>query len=153
MASPASDVNGLQLFVFDQNSFKPLAPHSAFLECSASVISLAIDLLRCDSGVFALRLLTRRVIQLSQDLPDLRNLKEEEIEPKIREYLASIRRSFPRVLISKRYGMSGKNGRTNKMDCSGAFEPKAAAAIEINQIVGVCHISPTHGDMFARKTS
>ncbi len=132
MASKASDVNGLQVFVFGQTDLEPLEPRSDLCECLASVISLAIDLLRCDSGVSALKTITRDMVQKNQNRPDLRNLKEADFEPKVEEYLTSIWRSFPRVIITERYGMAGKNGRTNKMDCSGVFEPKAAATIEIN---------------------
>ncbi|KAB5578809.1 hypothetical protein GE09DRAFT_561656 [Coniochaeta sp. 2T2.1] len=92
-------------------------------------------MLECRSSILALKMITRRIIDANQDIPELRNLKESDIEPKVNGYLNSVRRSFPHVVVTNRFGMATKNGRTNKQDCAGTFEPKTAAVIEINEML------------------
>jgi hypothetical protein len=75
------------------------------------------------------------IIEANKNIPELRNLKESDIEPKIFEYLRAIRQSFSRVVITNSFGMATKNGRTTKQDCYGTFHPKAAAVIELNEMV------------------
>lgn len=130
------DINGLRVFVPGQQGFQPLQPGSALFDCTASIISLALDLLECRSSVMALKAATRGIVEANRDVPDLRDLPDSAFEPKVHEYLRSIRHSFPHVVITDELGMATKNGRTNKQDCSGAFEPKTAAVIEINETVG-----------------
>ncbi len=141
MASPPStsstaSVNGLRILVPDQSIFKPLAPGYPPFDCTASVIALAIDLLECRPSFSALRSMTNGIARAT---PDLRHLAENEsaIDEKINEYLRLIRGSFPHVVLTVRQGMWDKNGRTNKQSWEGHFEPKTAAVIEINQMVGL----------------
>ena len=142
MASPpstSSPVNGLRTLVLDQWTFKTLAPGSAVFDCTASVIGLALDLLECRPSIAALRSMTNGVAKVALEL---RHLVDDDsgIDKKIKEYMALIRGSFPHVVITKRQGMSNKNGRTTKRDCAGEFEPKAAAVIEISQTVGLIRL-------------
>jgi hypothetical protein len=124
------------VLILDQHGgFQPLHPGVAVFDCTASIASLALELLECRSSILALKSTTRRVIESSQHIPELRNLKESDIEPKVHEYLSKIRASFPHVVVSDKYGMASKNGRSTKRNCHGPFEPKTAAVIELNATV------------------
>ncbi|KAK4153798.1 hypothetical protein C8A00DRAFT_43361 [Chaetomidium leptoderma] len=108
------DVNGLRVLIPNQKGCKSL------------------DLLECKSSISALKSFTRKVATYNQHVPELRDLKESDIEPKVRQYLLVIRSSFPHIVVSDEYGMARKNGRTNKRSFQGSMEPKTAAVIELN---------------------
>ncbi|KAJ4417538.1 hypothetical protein N0V82_006097 [Gnomoniopsis sp. IMI 355080] len=128
----ASDVNHLQVVVPNKGDFALLAPGSAVFNCTAAVVSMALDMLECRASVLVLKDITRQIRDLNPLNVELRNIGEAQIEPKIRDFLASIRKSFPHVLVTDENCMVYKNGRTTKRDCTGAFNPKTAAVIELN---------------------
>ncbi|KAK3983864.1 hypothetical protein QBC44DRAFT_375803 [Cladorrhinum sp. PSN332] len=66
-------------------------------------------------------------------IPSVRNLKEEDIQPKIDAYLKAIRTHLPHIVVSNVGGMATKNGSTTKRDCSSVYDnPQAAGVIELN---------------------
>ncbi|KAL2258385.1 hypothetical protein VTK26DRAFT_8321 [Humicola hyalothermophila] len=134
MASSATDVFGLRVLILKQDG-NPVqtSPGNPIFDCTAAVASLALDLLECRSSVTALKTITREIVETCSHIPELRNLKNPETETKVRQYLQSIRSSFPHVVVSNKFGMATKNGRTNKRDCQGPFEPKRAAVVELNE--------------------
>lgn len=134
--STPTDVNGLRIFIpTGQDAFQDLRPDSLVFNCTAAVISLALDLLSCRASVSALKKTARRIIETHRNEPHLRDITD--FEGKVNEFLYTIRRSFPHVVITNRRGMATMNGRTNKLDCSGTFEPKTAAVIELNETVSL----------------
>ena len=135
LSSRPSDIDGLRILSLGQQGFQSLRPGSTVFNCTASVISLALDMLECKASILALKRITRRIVDANQAIPELRSLRDSDMDSKVNLYLSSIRRSFPHVLVTNRVGMATKNGRTNKQDCSGIFEPKTAAVIEINETV------------------
>lgn len=135
LPSSSSDVDAIRIFVLGQHGFQDLRPGSTVFNCTSAMISLGLDILQARSSVLALKKVIRRIIEANQDVPDLRNLGEADLEPKINEFLHSVRRSFPHVVVTNRFGMVTKNGRTNKQDCRGVFHAKTAAVIELNEMV------------------
>lgn len=129
------DVNHLRVVVPKQGDFALLGPESSLFNCTAAVVSMALDMLESRASFFVLKDITRQIIAANQANVELRNITESQIEPKIREFLASIRRSFPHIVVSDENCMVYKNGRTKKRDCTGAFIPKTAAVIELNHTV------------------
>lgn len=136
-SSSNSGVKGLRVFHSTRQEFKELRPGTTLFSCTAGVVGLALDLLGCKSSVSALKSITRKIVETNMHIPELRNLQESHIGPKVDEYLAKVGGSFPHVVITNQHGMAAKNGRTNKRDCSGVFEPKTAAVIEINETVSL----------------
>lgn len=145
-AGTPADVNGLRVFVPNSNlaGFLQIHPGSTKFDCTAAIVSLALDILESKSSVIALKTFTREVVTLNQDVRELRDLPEFHIELKANEFLGSVRRSFPHIVITNANGMRTKNGRTTKRDCLGTFEPKSAAVIELNETVSTRAVSPAH---------
>ncbi|KAH6649295.1 hypothetical protein F5144DRAFT_479175 [Chaetomium tenue] len=135
---PASawDVKGLRVLVPDnKGGFDNVPAGTDVFDCTASIISMALDLLETRSSIIALRMHTTRVIDASQHLPKVRNIQDDDIEPTIRRYLAAIRASFPHVVVSDKYGMATMNGRTNKKEWKEGADPKTATVIELNAML------------------
>jgi hypothetical protein len=115
----------------------PLDPSKREYVCLAAVVALALDLLACQPSVRVLGQYTRRIANETPESPRLRNLKPGQELELVREFLTAIRRCTPAMLLTRENSMSSKNGRTNKLDCPDAFDPKKAAAIELNEIVSI----------------
>ncbi|KAL2196943.1 hypothetical protein P885DRAFT_37184 [Corynascus similis CBS 632.67] len=130
--SKVQDVQGVRILVLEGNKPVHAKPGEAIFDCVASVISLAVDILECKPSLLVLRRLTDDILGGRADVMKLRNLEPSDFEKEISQYLRKIRTSFPHVLVSDRFGMETKNGRTTKRDCMGDFEPKAAAVIELS---------------------
>ncbi|KAK0671545.1 hypothetical protein QBC41DRAFT_315525 [Cercophora samala] len=113
--------------------FRGLGPENTLFRCTASVAGLALDMLEHPQSIRALKIIANHVISASQHIPALRNLTDADVDTTVMNYLRSIRRSFPNVVISDECGMANKNGRTTKQNCTTAFEPKRACIIEINE--------------------
>lgn len=136
VAASAWDVKGLRVLVPDgKGGFENVPPGTDVFDCTASIIGMALDLLEYRSSIIALRMHTTRVIDASQHIPKVRNMQDDDIEPTIRRYLATIRSSFPHVVVSDKYGMATMNGRTNKKEWKDGADPKTATVIELNSMV------------------
>jgi hypothetical protein len=135
------DIGHIRMFRSRQTGqFIPLRPDDPefgdVFWAAAAAVSLALDLLSSEQGVFALVETTRR-IQQGEVPAHVRAIKDGQIVPTIRHFLSLIRGNFPHILLTRLYGMHNKNGRTNKRDCFGVFKPQQAAVIEISSEVRI----------------
>ncbi|KAK4244760.1 hypothetical protein C7999DRAFT_43634 [Corynascus novoguineensis] len=126
---------GVRVLVLEDSSFRHAKPSEAIFDCVASVISLAVDILECTPSVSILLSIMKQVKIHRKDVLWLQNLDSSGLNDAVYQYLSQIRASFPHVLVSDKFGMQTKNGRTNKRNCKEAFDPKAAAAIELNAML------------------
>ncbi|KAK4247302.1 hypothetical protein C7999DRAFT_14622 [Corynascus novoguineensis] len=132
--SEVKDVQGVRILVLEGNKPKHAKPGEAIFDCVASVISLAVDILECRPSFYVLLKIVEKTAGARHDLLWLQNLGDSDsgFEPAVSDYLESTRASFPHVLVSNKFGMQTKNGRTNKRSWKDKFDPKAAAAIELS---------------------
>ncbi|KAK4198319.1 hypothetical protein QBC40DRAFT_284039 [Triangularia verruculosa] len=113
--------------------FRALQPGNTLFMCAASVASLALDMLEQEQSIRVLKMIANNIIEVSQHIPEIRNMTASDINAAVMDYLRSIRRSFPLVVISDDNGMANKNGRTTKLNCPDTFDPKRACIVEINE--------------------
>jgi hypothetical protein len=140
-AASGSDIGHVRMFRSRETGhFIPLRPDDPnFAEVfwgTAAAVSLALDLLSSEQGIFALVDTTKRI--RDGEVPAyVKAIKDDQILPTIRQFLALIRGNFPTILVTRLYGMHNKTGRTSKRDCYGVFRPQQAAIIEISGVVRI----------------
>ena len=103
--------------------------------CIAAALSLALDLLSSVPSKSALRLYTYELAKEYPQQAQLRGMDHARATRFVESFLQTIRANPPEILVTARNSMRNKNGRTTKSDCQGNFDAKAAAVIELNDVV------------------